>query len=143
MVEICQSVNEQTDEPPCNGSENIVWIPIAWMRNPCRGMPHDQSSCRPTSHHQVSARDGDDWYDDGHREVGGEDRGLSLRSRMTASFIMVENVEKPPRKPVASRKCTSPEIANFMDKAATIPARRPAMTLMMNVDREMPYARSL
>lgn len=78
MVEICQSVNEQTDEPPCNGSGNIVWIPIAWMRNPCRGMPHDQSSCRPTSHHQVSARDGDDWYDDGHREVSGEDRGLSL-----------------------------------------------------------------
>ena len=37
-----------------------------------------QSSCRPTSHHQISARDRDDWYDDGHREVGGEDRDFTL-----------------------------------------------------------------
>ena len=91
-----------------------------------------QSSCRPTSHHQISARDRDDWYDDGHREVGGEDRDFTLAQQDDG---FVENVEKPPRKPVASRKCTSPGIADSMDKAATIPASRPAMTLMMNVDR--------
>ena len=39
--------NEQANEPPCNGSGNIEWVPNVWMRNPFRGIPHDSIIMSP------------------------------------------------------------------------------------------------
>lgn len=56
---------------------------------------------------------------------------------MTDSLIIVENVENPPRKPVASAVCTIGEFANTPEcryRAAMAPASNDARALMINVE---------
>ena len=57
-----------------------------------------------------------------------------LRRSVTVSFIIVENVEKPPRNPVASSRRQSGLMVFAANNPATKPASRPATTLMANVE---------